>query len=121
MTSFQDFTFSTRAKDGTPRDGQRNKKENAKHVEHPERRFIKIIRSHQEHHFFHQDPGWDPKGQPKEQKEKRMTGVRNPGDFLLFIRRSHQDHIFSTRIKDGTPRGNQRNKKENVWQVEKSE
>ena len=62
-------------------------------------------------HFVHQDPGWDPKGQPKGRKVECLTGTKMLSEFLLNFTRSYQDLTFSTRIQGWSPRVDQRDKK----------
>ena len=62
-------------------------------------------------HFFHKDPGWNPKGQPKGPKRKMLDRQKNPSKFLSYFMRSLQDTTFSTRIQDGILRDSQRDKK----------
>ena len=84
MRSYQGFTFSTRIQDGIPRDNQRDKQQNVWHVEKPERVFIEFYEILSGPHFFHQDPGWDPKGQPKQQKGKCLAGRKTLTFFIEF-------------------------------------
>ena len=79
--SFQDLTFSTRTQDGVPRENQRDEKENVWQVDKSQRSSNAFYEVAPRTHFFHQDPGWDPKGQPKEQHEKRMTGMKTLATF----------------------------------------
>ena len=60
---------------------KREEKENVGQVEKPERLFIEIYEVLLGLHFFHKDPGWDPKGQPKGQNAKRLTGRKTPASF----------------------------------------
>ncbi len=71
-------------------------------------------------HFLHQDPDWDPRGQPKGQNGTCLAGGKKPSDFLLDFVKSYQDLAFSIRIQDGVRRDSRRDKNENVWQVEKN-
>ena len=84
MKSYQGFTFSTRIQDGIPRDNQRDEKQNVWHVEKPERVFIEFYEILSGPHFFHQDPGWDPKGQPKQQKGKCLAVRKTLTFFTEF-------------------------------------
>ena len=70
MRSHQDLTFSTRIQDGTPRDNQRDKKENAWQAKKTYRFFIEFYEVLIGPRFFHKDPVWDRKGQPKGRKLK---------------------------------------------------
>ena len=65
MRSYQDLTFSIRIQDGIPRDDQWDKKEHVWQVEKPWRLFIGFYEVASGLPFFHQDPGWRPKGQLK--------------------------------------------------------
>ena len=114
MRSYQEITFSIRIQDGIPRDDQMDKKENVWQVGKPQRPFIGFYEVASGFHFFHQDTGWDPKGQPKGTKREISGRWKNPSDFLLDFMRSHQDLTFSIRIQDGIPRDDQKDKKENV-------
>ena len=78
---FKTSLFPTRIQDGIPRDSQRDEKENVWQVEKPERLFIEFYEVLSGLHFFHQDPGWDPKGQPKGRKGKCLVGRRNLATF----------------------------------------
>jgi len=112
--------FPIRIQDGIPRDSQRDEKENVWHVRKKNKRlFIEFYEVLSGLHFFHQDPGWDPKGQPKGHTAKRLTYRKTLASFLLYFMKSYQDLAFSTRIQDGTPKDNQSNKKGNVLQAEK--
>jgi hypothetical protein len=81
-------------------------KENARHVEKPEQVFLEIYGVLSGHHFFHQEPGWDPNGQPKEHKMEMPGLHKNISTFLLESMRSYQDITFSTRIHGGITRDN---------------
>ena len=117
--SFQDFTFPTRIQDGIPRDHQRDEKGNCLTIRKTLAFFIGFYAILSGSLFFHQDPGWDPKGQPKAiKKGKCSTAKKNHCNFLLDFTRSLQDLTFSTRIQDGIPRAAKWNKKDNAWQVE---
>jgi len=67
---FKTSLFPTRIQDGIPRGSQRDEQENVWQVEKPERLFIEFYEVLPGLHFFHQDPRWDPEGQPKGQKNK---------------------------------------------------
>jgi len=84
MWSYQDLTFSTRIQDGSPRDNQRDEKENVWQVGNPQRFFIAYYEVASGPHFFHQDPGWDTKGQPKGQKGKCLAGEKTYRFFIEF-------------------------------------
>ena len=70
MRSYQDLTFSTRIQDGIPRDNQRDTKRKVWQVEKPKQVFIANYELLSEPDFFHQEPGWGPKRQPKGQKKE---------------------------------------------------
>ena len=84
------------------------KKEHVWQVEKPQQVFIWFYEVLPGLHFFHQDPGWDPKGQPKGQKRNMFDKWKNLSKCLFDFVRSSQDFTFPTRIQDGIPRGNQR-------------
>ena len=71
-------------------------------------------------HFFHQDPGWDPKGQPKRPTRKMLDRWQDPCKFLANFTKSFQDLTFSTRIQDGTPRDNQKGPKRKLLDNQKN-
>jgi hypothetical protein len=87
---------------------------NARHVEKPEQVFLEIYGVLSGPHIFHKEPGWDPKGQPKEQKMKMSDMQKTLSKFLLKSVRSYQNTTFSTRIQDGIPRDNKPDKKGNA-------
>ena len=106
MKSPQDLTFfSTRIQDRIPRDNRRNKTENVWHVWEPQQLFIEFYEVLSGPHVFHQDPGWGPKGQPKGQKGKRLTGRKIITIFYCFFMRSPQDLIFSHQDPGWDPKG----------------
>jgi len=119
MRSCQGFTFSTRIQDGIPRDNQRDKKQNVWHVEKPERVFIAFYEILSGPHFFHQDPWWDPKGQPKQQKREMSGRQKNLNIVYWILRGPFKTSLFPTRIQDGIPRDDQTDEQKNVWRVEK--
>ena len=70
IRSHQDITFPARTQDGTPGDNQRDLNWNCRAIEKPYHVFIDFYKVPSWHHFFHSDPGWEPKGQPKRRKLK---------------------------------------------------
>ena len=109
MRSYQDLTFSTRIQDGSPRDNQRDEKENVWQVGNPQRFFIAYYEVASGPHFFHQDPGWDTKGQPKGQKGKCLAGEKKTYRFfiefyevLIGPRFFHKDPVWD---RKGQPKG----------------
>ena len=110
MTSYQDLTFSIRIQDGVPRGNQRGKKENAWQVEKPQRLFIGLYEVVSGLHFFYQDPGWDPKRQPKGQKGKRLAGVKTLAIFFGFYEVASGPH-FSHQDPGWDPKGQPKGQK----------
>ena len=108
MKSYQDFTFSTRIRYGTPSDKQRDNNGNAWQVEKPECDSIEFYEVLPRPRFFHLSAWCDAKGQPKERKRKIIDMQRNLSMFLLRSMNSFQDLTFPTRIQDGIPMDNQR-------------
>jgi len=98
--------FPTRTQDGIPRDNHRDEQENVWQVEKPERLFIEFYEVLAGLHFFHQDPGWDPKGQPNGWKGKCLVGRRTLATFYwklwgrirtsLFV---HQDPGWDPKVR----------------------
>ena len=72
MRSFQDLTFSIIIQDGIPRDDQRDKKGKCLTGRKTLASFYWIYEVLWGFHFFHKNPGWDPKGQPKGPKRKML-------------------------------------------------
>ena len=82
------------------------KTENVWQAEKPYRVFVEFYEVLPGPHFFHQDPGWEPKGQPRGRKNEMSDRPNNLSEFSLNFMRSYQDLTFSTRIQDGSPRDN---------------
>ena len=97
--------------DGSPRDDQRDEKNKCLTGRKTLAIFCWILWGPIRINFFHQDPGWWLKGQPKRQNKKMYDRQKNLSEFLLNFKRSYQDLTFSIRIQDGGPRNNQRHKK----------
>ena len=85
MRSYQDLAFSTRIQDGSPRNNQRDKKDNVWQAEKPERVVVEFYEVPSGLHFFHQDPGWEPNGKPTGQKRKCLTGRRTLASFCWIL------------------------------------
>jgi hypothetical protein len=69
------------------------------------------MESYQDFTFFHKDPGWDPKGQPKQQKGKCLAGRKTLTFFLLDSKRSIQDLTFSHQDPGWDPKGQPKGRK----------
>ena len=85
MRSHQYLAFSIRIQDGVLRDNQRGKKENVWQVGKPWRLFIGFYEVVSGPRFFHQDPGWDPNGQPKGQNGKCLAGGKTLATFYWIL------------------------------------
>ena len=57
---------------GSQRTAKGTKKENALQVEKPKQVFVGFYDVFSGHHSSHQDPGWDPKGQPEGPKREML-------------------------------------------------
>ena len=87
--------------------------------EKPARVFIEFYKISSRFHFFHQDPGWVPKRQPKARQWKCLTSRKTRMSFYWILRGLARASLFSTRIQDEDPRDNPMDKKQNDWHVEK--
>tara|TARA_B100000780_G_C20921747_1_gene367208 strand:+ start:440 stop:709 length:270 start_codon:yes stop_codon:yes gene_type:complete len=70
--SFQDLTFPTRVQDGISKDIQRDQKGKCLTDRKTQQVFIDFYDVLSGRHFFRQDPGWDPKGQPEGPTRKML-------------------------------------------------
>jgi hypothetical protein len=85
IRSHQDITCPARTQDGTPGDNQRDLNWNCRAIEKPYHVFIDFYKVPSWHHFFHSDPGWNPKGQPKGRKGKCLTGKKTRSTFYWIL------------------------------------
>ena len=67
--SHQDLTFSTRTQEGNPSDHQSDKNRKCRTGKKALASFIEFYEVMQGYPSFHQEPGWEPKKQPKGQKK----------------------------------------------------
>ena len=110
--TFKTSLFPTRIQDGIPRDSQRDEKENVWQVEKPERLFIEFYEVLSGLHFFHQDPGWDPKGQPKGQTAKRLTCRKTRASFYWILWNLIRTSLFPPGSRMGSQRTTKATKRE---------
>ena len=70
------------------------------------------MRSCQGFTFFHQDPGWDPKGQPKGQKAKRLTCRKTRASFYYILWNLIRTSLFPPGSMMGSQRTTKATKRE---------
>jgi len=109
---FKTSLFPTRIQDGIPRDGQKDEQKNVWQVEKPKRLFIEFYEVLSGLHFFHQDPGWDPKGQPKGQKAKRLTCRKTLASFYCILWNLIRTSLFPQGSRMGSQRATKATKRE---------
>jgi len=91
---------------------KRDEKENVWQVEKPERLFIEFYEVLSGLHFFHQDPGWDPKGQPKGQNAKRLTCRKTLASFYWILWSLIRTSFFPPGSRMGSQRTTKATKRE---------